>query len=58
MDHLVTLAASMTDGIALRTAIDPSLTENVRSPRDDAEWNLLGIGLVALANELLEDALA
>jgi len=31
------------------------MINNVGSPRDDKDWNLLGVGLTAIALEMLED---
>ncbi|MDJ0770862.1 MAG: hypothetical protein QNJ12_18860 [Ilumatobacter sp.] len=56
--QLATLAASLTDGIALRAGLDPERTQHARRPDDEQEWTLLGVGFVAIVNECVEDALA
>lgn len=55
LHHLSVLAASITDGVALRSGIDADLVGPVVSHRDDQEWTLLGVGLAAIALEMLED---
>lgn len=55
LQHLSVLAASITDGIALRSGIDSDLIRPVASPRNDKDWTLLGVGLTAIALEMLED---
>lgn len=55
MWHLAALAAALTNGVVLRAGLDPERTSNLQTPYGDEEWNLLGVGFVALAHELIED---
>lgn len=55
LGHLALLAAAVTDGVALRSSIDQASVRGVSTPHDDKEWNLLGVGLLAIAREMLED---
>lgn len=52
---MATLAAAVTDGIALRSATNPDSVTYTKSHHSEAEWNLLGVGLTAIALDLLED---
>ena len=52
--QFATLAAAITDGLALRAALDPELV-TATSPRQ-GHWNLLGTGFTAIAIEYLEDS--
>lgn len=55
LDQMSMLAAALTDGVALRAAIAPDMVSEAASPHNDESWNLLGVGLTALAREFLED---
>lgn len=46
-------AAALTDGLALRVGISNSVIGPVRSAHDDQEWNLMGVGLLALTHEFV-----
>ena len=56
IEHLALLAGAMTDGIALRSAVDPDSTGPIQGLAHDREWNLLGVGLAAIAHEIIADA--
>lgn len=58
LDDLTLLAAAMTDGMALRVGVAPERVASARNPHNDGEWNMLGLGLMTIALELIEDALA
>ena len=56
VEQLAVLAASFTNGMGLRAGISDVGERIVRTPHNDGEWNLLGVGFLALALELIEDA--
>ncbi len=56
VQDLALLAAAMTDGIALRVGVVPDQVATARTARNDGDWNMLGVGLMAIALELIEDA--
>ncbi len=55
LEHLAMLAASLTDGIALRASVIPDRIASAPNARSEGEWNVLGVGLMAVALELIED---
>lgn len=57
VDDLALLAAAITDGIALRVGVIPERVATASSARSEGEWNMLGVGLMAVALELIEDGL-
>ncbi len=54
MTQFVTIIASMSDGIVLRSEIIPEEVASAPSPHVGS-WNLLGTGMVAIAREFIED---
>ena len=46
-----------TDGIALRVGVIPERVAAASNAHSDGDWNMLGLGLMAVALELIEDAL-
>ena len=57
IDDLALLAAAVTDGIALRVGVIPERVAAASNAHSDGDWNMLGLGLMAVALELIEDAL-
>ncbi len=55
LDQMSLLAASVTDGIALRSGVIPERLTAPEDARGPGDWNLLGIGLTAIALEFVED---
>jgi len=55
IEQMAILAASVTDGIAIRTPVVPELVFDLASPRNSETWNLLGVGLAAIVTEFVED---
>ncbi len=54
LEQFAVAAASLTDGIGLRSGIDVDVIAPMRSARAEGEWNLMGVGLMALALEFVE----
>lgn len=54
LEQFSMVAASLTDGVGLRAGIDTGVITPVESPRAAGEWNLMGVGLMALALEFVE----